>query len=238
MDGVNGVDGLDRVRALTFDVFGTILDLGASLTPPLGDFLERKGCDLPPEDLWAQYRYRQRIEQYQDSLLMMGHPGYLDSARRALLYVLRAAGVPFEQGDVADLMQAWRDLRPFPDALDGLRRLDGRFRLVVLSNGEPEFLAHLVQHRIGFAFDKVLSVSQVGAFKPHPAVYRLATRELAAEPHELLMVSANSFDVLGARSCGLRGAYVNRYALPYEETPFQPDLTVRDFAELAERLGA
>src|SRR5438552_9352274 len=124
---------LDRVRALTFDVFGTILDLGASLTPPLGQLLARKGSALPAEELWAQYRYRQRIEQYQDSLLLLGHPGYLDSARRALLYVLRAAGVPFDQDDVAALMQAWQELQPFPDALDGLRRLAGRFKLVVLS---------------------------------------------------------------------------------------------------------
>ena len=112
----------------------------------------------------------------------------------------------------------------------------GRFKLVVLSNGEPEFLAHLVQRQIGVAFDAVLSASQVGAFKPHPAVYRLAMRELAAAPHELLMVSANSFDVMGARMCGMRGAFVNRYDLPYEDTPFQPDVIVRDFDELVGQL--
>src|SRR5437867_5069650 len=117
---MDGVDALERVRALTFDVFGTILDLGASLTPPLGQLLERKGSALPADELWAQYRHRQRIEQYQDSLLLLGHPGYLDSARRALIYVLRAAGVPFGQDDIAALMQAWRELRPFPDARDGL----------------------------------------------------------------------------------------------------------------------
>jgi 2-haloacid dehalogenase len=232
------VPGLDQVRTLTFDVFGTILDLGGSLTPYLADFLARKGSPLPPAELWAAYRYRQRIEQYQDTILMLGHPGYRDSARRALMYVLRAAGVEFSDAEIADLMEAWQHLKPFPDALDGLRRLEARYRLVVLSNGEPEFLDHLVRNRIGIEFAAVLSVSQVGAFKPHPAVYRLAMRELAAEPHELLMVSANSFDVMGARACGLRGAYVDRYGLPYEETPFRADLTVREFAELAARLGA
>ena len=227
---------LDQVRYLTFDVFGTILDLGGSLTPYLADFLRKKGSRVAAADVWSQYRYRQRIEQYQDTIVMLGHPGYRDSARRALIYVLRAAGVPFDDAEIAELMQMWQQLKPFPDALDGLRRLERRFGLVVLSNGEPEFLDHLVQNQIRHAFHAVLSVSQVGAFKPHPGVYRLAMRELAAEPHELLMVSSNSFDVMGARACGLRGAYVDRYALPYEETPFQADLTVRDFAELADRL--
>jgi 2-haloacid dehalogenase len=51
------------------------------------------------------------------------------------------------------------------------------------------------------------------------------------------MVSANSFDVVGARSCGMRGAYVNRYGLPYEDTPYQPDVTAVDFLALADALG-
>ena len=233
-----GMAGLDQVRCLTFDVFGTILDLGGSLTPHLSAFLRAHGSPVSGEELWARYRYRQRIEQYQDNIMALGHPGYLDSARRALSYVLRAAGVSFEPDELRELMRAWQELSPFADAVDGLRRLERRFDLVVLSNGEPEFLAHLVRNRIRFAFRSVLSVNQVGAFKPHPGVYRLPMRELGRQPHELLMVSSNSFDVMGARSCGLRGAYVDRYALPYEETPFQPDLTVRDFAELADRLGA
>lgn len=231
------MDAVDRVHTLTFDAFGTILDLGGSLTPSLASFLHKKGSDLSPTEAWSRYRYRQRIEQYQDNLLMVGHPGYLDSARRALMYVLRAVGVPFNDEEIGELMEAWQQLRPFPDALDGLKRLKARFKLVILSNGEPQFLDHLVENRIGFGFDAVLSVNQVGAFKPHPGVYRMAMRQLSAEPQELLMVSANSFDVMGARSCGLRGAYVDRYSLPFEETPFQPDLVVRDFTELAERLG-
>ena len=67
-------------------------------------------------------------------------------------------------------------------------------------------------------------------------MYRHAVAVLALEPNEVLMVSANSFDVVGARSCGLRGAYVNRYRLPYEDTRHTPDLTVADFTELANAL--
>jgi 2-haloacid dehalogenase len=79
-------------------------------------------------------------------------------------------------------------------------------------------------------------MQQAGVFKPHPAVYRKAAQLLAREPGEIMMVAAHSFDVLGARACGYRGAYVNRYRLPTEESPYQPDLEVNDFLELAEHL--
>lgn len=84
----------------------------------------------------------------------------------------------------------------------------------------------------------MISVDAAGAFKPHPAVYRGAARALRREVGELIMVSANSFDVLGARACGLRGVYVDRYRLPYEETEpqFLPDATVANFDELADLL--
>jgi len=225
-----------QVRTLAFDAFGTILDLEGSLTGPLGRFLQQKGASLESGELWARWRYQQRIEQYQDNLLLMGHAGYLEVARRALLYVLRQAALPFTSSDVDGLMEAWRELTPFPDVVDGLHKLKARYRLVVLSNGESWFLEHLVKNRIRFDFDRVISVEQAGAFKPHPAVYRTAARLLEAEPHEIMMVSSNSFDVMGARSCGYRAAWVDRYGLPFEETPFRPDIVVCDFGELAARL--
>jgi 2-haloacid dehalogenase len=85
-------------------------------------------------------------------------------------------------------------------------------------------------------FDDVISVNVMGVFKPHPAVYRRAAGILGLEMGECLMVSSNSFDVVGARACGFRGAYVNRYALPYEDTPYRPDVVVGDFTELADVL--
>ncbi|MEX1020537.1 MAG: HAD-IA family hydrolase, partial [Litorilinea sp.] len=138
--------------------------------------------------------------------------------------------------EVADLMAAWQQLRPFTDVLPALPTLQQKFQLVVLSNGEPEFLDHLVRNQVEWAFDNVISVSTVGAFKPHPAVYRRAATLLGLEVGECLMVSSNSFDVVGARACGFRAAYVNRYRLPYEDTPYLPDVETRNFGELAQTL--
>lgn len=226
----------ESIRALTFDLFGTVLDLGGSLTPAIGRFLAEKGCSTDPAQFWQQWRYRQRIEQYQDSLVMLGHSGYLETARRAFVYVLRLNRVEPTTAEVEQFMRAWQQLKPFPDVVAALPRLASEFRLVALSNGDRSFLDHLVANRIKIDFDEVISVGVFGVFKPHPAVYRGAARILGLEPNEVMMVSSNSFDVMGARMCGNRGAFVNRYALPYEETPYVPDVTVKDFAELADAL--
>ena len=229
---------LENCKALTFDLFGTVLDLGGSLTPYIGEFLAAKGSDADPAEFWAQWRYRQRIEQYQDNIVDLGHSGYLEVARRAFAYVLGLNKVEASRDEIKDFMVAWQSLSPFPEVVDGLERLKTRFKLVALSNGEPDFLDHLVKNRIKWDFDDVISVQVVGAFKPHPGVYRRAAHILGLEIGECLMVSANSFDVMGARACGMRGAFVNRYALPYEDSPHVPDVTVTNFTELADSLLA
>jgi len=133
-------------------------------------------------------------------------------------------------------MDAWQHLQPFPDVRLGLERLAERFDLVILSNGDPDFLDHLATNQVRWSFDDIFSVTSVGAFKPHPAVYRRAATTLGLEVNECLMVSANSFDVAGARACGYRAAFVNRYELPYEVSVYQPDVVVADFAGLADAL--
>ena len=230
------MERLTAVKALTFDLFGTVLDLSGSLTPFIAKFLKAKGSSVAPGRFWEQWRYRQRLEQYQDNIMMLGHSGYLETARRAFVYSLALNQIQATKEEVQKFMLAWQELSPFPEVVPALGRLKTRFRLVALSNGEPQFLDHLAKNRIRWNFDEVISVQVAGAFKPHPGVYLRAASLLGLEPAECLMVSANSFDVMGARACGFRGAYVNRYQLPFEDTRFQPDLVVKDFTELAAAL--
>ena len=225
-----------RVNTLTFDIFGTVLDLSGSIIAPLTDFLSSREASIDGAALWPEWRARQRIEQHQDTILMSGHRGYLDSARRALIYCLRNHGIEFNADEVKTFMRVFENLRPYDDAVKGLKRLGETYRLVALSNGDTWLLEHLIDTRIPAPFHRTISVDRVGRFKPHPSVYRTAAQVLEAEPSELMMVAAHSFDVLGARACGFRSAFVNRYGLPYETSPLQPDVTVGDFLELADAL--
>jgi 2-haloacid dehalogenase len=229
-------DPFDNVTTLTFDIFGTVLDLAGSLVPPANRFLRDHGAKIDGEAFWGQWRARQRIEQYQDNILMLGHSGYLETCKRAFVYCLRTNEVEFTDDEVTDFMAVYQYLDPYQDAIEGLNMLAARFKLVALSNGEQPYLEHLVARRIGIDFDAVISVQHVGVFKPHPAVYRTAAGMLNSEPGELMMVAAHAFDILGARACGYRGAYVNRYGLPAEVRAYPPDIEVRDFIELSDRL--
>jgi 2-haloacid dehalogenase len=229
---------LQRVHTLTFDVFGTVLDLSGSLVPALRELLKAKKSKVKADDLWATWRGRQRTEQFQDSLLLLGHSGYLETARRALVYSLALHEVKHNVAEVERVMRAYESLKPFDDATKGLKKLAERYRLVALTNGNGWLLDHLCEHNIPVAFQKRISIDTAGHFKPHPSVYRTAVQILDCEPGEILMVASHSFDILGARACGFRGAYVNRYKLPYEDSPLRPDLIVSDFLELSRRLAA
>lgn len=231
------MEKFEQVRALTFDLFGTILDLGGSLTPFIDEMLREKGADITAEAFWQQWRYRQRLEQFQDTIMMLGHGGYLETVRRAYVYVLARNKIEMSRAEVKAFLACWWDLKPFPEVRAGLEKLRARYKLVGLSNGDPAFLDHLAKNQIQWDFDDVISATAMGAFKPHPAVYRRAAQILGLEVGECMMVSANSFDVVGARACGFRGAYINRYDLPYEDSPYRADRTVADFTELAEEIA-
>ena len=227
---------LERVKFLTFDIFGTVMDLTGSLAPPAGDFLAANGSNMTGQAFYADWRERQRIEQYQDNLLMLGHSGYLETCRRAFVYCLKKHNVSYTAEGVQEFMKVYMDLQPYPDAIEGLRSLGDRYKLVALSNGEQWYLEKLLGNNVPVEFDAIISVDQVGLFKPAPGIYRKAVQRLECEPGEIMMVAAHAFDILGAQACGFKAAYVNRYKLPTEDSEYQPEIIVDDFVELAGRL--
>ena len=227
---------VDEVDTLTFDVFSTILDPSSSLVSAATRFIGAKGMETDVDDFCARWLARQRIEQLQESMTMTGHTGYIQASRRALVYTLRGEGVEFTDDEISKVLELWWDLSPFEDSVEALGRLGERYRLAILSNGDVDLLSHLVSERIRVNFDAVVSVQQAGAFKPHPAVYRTAARVLDSEPHRLMMATAHSIDVMGARACGFRAAWVNRGALPFDETRYLPDIITDDLAGLASSL--
>ena len=228
---------LARVNCLTFDIFGTVMDLSGSLAGPAGEFLAAHGSEMTGETFYAEWRERQRIEQYQDNLLMLGHSGYLETCRRAFVYCLKKHNVSYTAEAVREFMKVYKDLQPYGDAIEGLRSLAGRYKLVALSNGEQWYLEELLGNTVPVRFDAIISVDQVGAFKPSPGIYRKAVQRLRCEPGEIMMVAAHAFDILGAQACGFKAAYVNRYNLPTDDSEYQPDIIVDDFIELAARLS-
>ena len=125
------------------------------------------------------------------------------------------------------------------DALDfALDRLGSSHRLAVLSNGNPDMLeAGLAAAGLRERFGHVLSVDELGMFKPHPSVYELATKAFGLPAERILFVSSNGWDAFGARSFGLPVAWVNRAGAPLERLGTPPNLVVPDLTALAEAVG-
>ena len=151
-------------------------------------------------------------------------------------YTLERAGIPHTREEVKSLVAEIERLQPFPDAVAALTRLKKRYRLAILSNGDPDMLEALKPH-LGIAVDRIISVAEAGCFKPHAAAYRKGAEIMGARVEEILFVANHAFDCVGAKASGMRTAFVDRRKRPFGDWPYQPDIVVGDLRELADLLG-
>ena len=136
---------------------------------------------------------------------------------------------------VRDLGAHIERLRPFPEVPEALARLQTRYPLVVLSNGDPDML-ETAKHYHGIPFDHVISVAVANAFKPHIATYTKAAEIVGVRMDEVLFIANHVFDCIGAKSAGMRTAFIDRRRRPFGITPHQPDLIVPTMKDLADLL--
>jgi 2-haloacid dehalogenase len=226
----------ESTKVLTFDLYGTVVDMQTGLTEVVTPYVKEKGWQGRPSSLVTWWRRTHFENSMIDALLDRGHTPYREIGRRALTLTLERAGIPYSQHEVRYLVGQIEKLRPFDDVVAALERLHKRYRLVILSNGDPDMLENAKPH-IGYQFDEYISIAQAGHFKPHAATYREAAKILRCDIGQIMHVANHAFDCIGAQAQGMRAAYVNRRQRPYEDTPYQPDLVVANFAELAGVLG-
>jgi len=146
------------------------------------------------------------------------------------------AGIAHTEDEARFLVAAIERLRCFPEVPEALGRLHARYKLVVLSNGDPDMLEAAKQHH-GIPFDSVISVAEANAFKPHRATYEMAARKLGVAMDRVLFVANHEFDCVGAKAAGMRAAFIDRRRRPFARWPHQPDLIVSSMTELADLLA-
>jgi 2-haloacid dehalogenase len=223
-------------RVCMFDLYGTVVDMQACLTRAVTPYLRDKGWKGEPSRLVTWWRRTHFENSMIDALLGREHIPYREIGHISLSYTLERAGVPHTRGEVKRLVSEIERLQPFPDVVEALERLQKKYRLVILSNGDPDMLEAIKPH-LGITFDRVISVAEAGAFKPHAATYRKAAEILAVPLQEILFVANHAFDCVGAKAAGMRAAFVDRRKRPFGAWPYQPDLIIADFRELAEKLA-
>jgi 2-haloacid dehalogenase len=218
-----------RVAALAFDVYGTLVD-PIRVWTRLQEYAPDRAVRIA--ELWRQkqleYSFRlTAMERYQDFEWVTA---------RALEHALAATDTRLTPAQVERLVAQYDDLETFEDVVPGLEALHGRgFEMVVFSNGSPRMLnAVLASSGLARFFSAIVSVHDVQAFKPSPRVYCHLLSRVRRLADDVLLVSSNPFDVIGATSTGLQAAWVNRTGGPFDSIAEPPRLVVKSVSALAE----
>ena len=226
----------NTVKVCMFDQYGTVVDMQGGLVAIAAPFLKAKGWGGDPNSFVTWWRRTHFENSMIDALLHREHTPYREIGHRAVAHVMDRAGIAFGADEVKYLVGEIEKLKPFPEVPAALERLHRRYRLVVLSNGDPDMLETAKQyHRI--PFDRVISVAEAGSFKPHVATYAKAAELLGLKMDQVLFVANHAFDCIGAKSAGMRTAFIDRRSRPFGETPHQPDILVPSMTALADAIG-
>ena len=239
-----GDAGPGSVKALTFDVFGTVVDWRGSVIAELQAFGARHGAEADWEgvaDRWRREGYAGGMQLVREGQLPFMTADALH--RRMLDIILADLEIEVPEEAAAHLNRAWHRLHGWPDSAAGLARLKQRFIISTLSNGNVSLLVEMAKFA-GLPWDCILSAELTGAFKPDPQCYRRAAELLGLEPGEVMMVAAHEGDLRAAASVGMQTALVPRPSEwgPSDEVPdlsSAAGLTViaADLHHLAEELG-
>ncbi|MGH7334131.1 MAG: haloacid dehalogenase type II, partial [Candidatus Rokuibacteriota bacterium] len=217
---------------LGFDVYGTLIDT-AGIADALGTYVGSRAGDFA-----AAWRAKQLEYAFRRGL-MQNYRDFSECTRQALAFTAALFKVTLGEADSARLLDAYRRLPAYPDAAEGLTRLRASaFRMYAFSMGRTQDVIELLGHaRLSQHFDDVITLEDARLFKPSPGAYSHFLRHAGCVGAEAWLVSGNSFDVMGAVSAGLNGAWVRRApdALldPWE---IQPTLVAADLPTLHDAL--
>ena len=231
---MTAIDALkSTIRVCMFDQYGTIVDMQSGLTEAVTPYLKAKGWPGSPHSLVTWWRRTHFENSMIDALLHKEHTPYREIGHRSLSFVLQRAGISHTMEEVRTLVAEIEKLRPFPEVPAALARLQTRYRLVVLSNGDPDML-EAARHYHGILFDRLISVAAANSYKPHVATYTKAAELLGLRMDQVLFVANHAFDCIGAKSAGMRTAFIDRRQRPFGITPYQPDVLVPTMTHLAD----
>lgn len=223
------------IKVCMFDQYGTVVDMQGGLAEIAAPYLKAKGWAGSPNSFVTWWRRTHFENSMIDALLHKEHTPYREIGHRAVDFVLERAGIPHTMDEVRGLVAEIEKLRPFPEVPAALARLQAKYKLVVLSNGDPDMLETAKRYH-GVPFDRVISVAEANSFKPHVATYTRAAEILGVGMDEVLFVANHAFDCIGAKAAGMRTAFIDRRSRPFGITPHQPDILVPSMKDLADAM--
>ncbi len=225
----------NNIKVCMFDQYGTVVDMQSGLTAVATPFLRSKGWTGDPNSFVTWWRRTHFENSMIDALLHREHTSYREIGHRSVAHVMERAGIAHTMDEVRYLVGEIEKLKPFPEVPAALARLRTRYKLVVLSNGDPDMLeAARSHHKV--PFDRLISVAEANSFKPHVATYTRAAELMGLPVDQVLFVANHAFDCVGAKSAGMRTAFIDRRSRPFGITPHQPDILVPSIKDLADAI--
>jgi 2-haloacid dehalogenase len=224
------------IKVCMFDQYGTVVDMQTGLVEAATPLLRAKGWQGNPNSFVTWWRRTHFENSMIDALLHREHTPYREIGERSVAYVMDRAGISRTTDEVRALVDHIERLRPFPEVPAALERLRSRYRLVVLSNGDPDMLEAAKPYH-GIAFERTISVAEANSFKPHVATYTKAAEIVGVRMDEVLFIANHAFDCIGAKAAGMRTAFIDRRQRPFGVTPHQPDLLVPSMTALANTIA-
>ncbi len=219
------------IRAITFDLYGTLLDLEATFEPAFAGFLSNRGSTLDAADLVRAWEWWYLHEGMVDTFLGGPRTPFEQLRRMTLSQMFSRAGIKHSRDDIEELLTARAKPALFPDVVESLGVMLDRYTLSVLSNGDLAVLEHIVS-TLDIPVHRTISVEQAGCYKPDRRVYHKAAELLSVDTSGILHVAAHSWDIRAARAAGMQGAYIDRHGIPY--APFTDDRPEIETANLPE----
>jgi 2-haloacid dehalogenase len=222
-----------RASVLAFDVYGTLIDPFR-----MEDHLRAVFGDRAKEatELWRgkqlEYSFRRA--------LMKKYENFDVCTAQALRFVSRQLDISLDEPTLHNFLDQYLRLPAYPDVPAALEQLEARgFKIVACTNGTEQAVRGLLKRAGVFArFSGIVSVDPIRTFKPDPAVYEYLAAQVRAEKEMVCLISSNPFDVIGAKACGLRTAWVQRDPKRvFDPWEFEPDLVVHGLEQLSAKLN-
>ena len=217
---------IENIKVCAFDAYGTCFDINSAaenLSKEIGEN-------------WLEFSTTWRTTQLEYTWLrslMKKHADFWKVTEDSLDFAIESHKIDKKFRN--QLLDLYKNLKSYPELKDCLEDLKNKkIKTCILSNGSPTLLDELTNHAgIENLFDDIISIEEVGVYKPDPSVYELVTKKYDCKPSEVCFMSSNTWDVVGGGVFGYHSVWVDRFGKVFDKLEYKPETKIKDLSELA-----
>ena len=216
---------IKNIKVCAFDAYGTCFDINSAAQ----NLAKEIGKD------WLSFSTTWRTVQLEYTWLrslMKKHEDFWRVTEDSLDFAMESHKI--DKKFRSKLLELYKKLNSYPELVTCLKNLkEKNIKTCILSNGSPSLLNELTAHaKVQDLFDYLISIEEVGIYKPHPKVYELVTKKFDCKPEEVCFLSSNTWDIVGGGIFGYQSIWVDRFGKTFDKLGYQPKFKVKDLSEL------